>query len=46
MYHLDEEKDLSKGTAADPGVGDDLGDDSGDNEEDLDSWDLEADLEE
>ena len=45
MYNLDEEKDLSKKPAG-PGLDDDLGEDGEDNEADLDSWELEADLEE
>ena len=40
---LDEDKDLSPKPGEAPGLDDDLGED---NEEDLDSWELEADLEE
>lgn len=46
MYHLDEDKDLSKKTDDGAGLNGDLDDDAEDNEEDLDSWELEADLEE
>lgn len=45
MY-LDEDKDLSKKPSGAPGLDDDAGEDGEDNEEDLDSWELEADLEE
>lgn len=46
MYHLDEEKDLGKKENDGAGLDGDLDDDAEDNEEELDSWGLEADLEE
>lgn len=46
MYHLDEEKDLSKKENDGAGLDGGLDDDAEDNEEELDSWGLEADLEE
>ena len=46
MYDFDKDGDQGKVTGEEPGLGAENGDDSEDDEEDLDSWELEADLEE